>query len=150
MVLHDLKIEYLNIALYWKMSDRCAEQSFAVHFQVQNLGGVIRYVMVCNSNFVMTQNQIQKHLTSPMIYSNIMSLWNVTPSIILCADKGYRCFITCQNFQFWQVCSSDGLSVCLSVRIKVVSRIQVAPFDQSSPNLTQTCNSVRTGNPFIM
>ena len=40
--------------------------------------------------------------------------------------------------------------VCLSVRIKVVSRIQVAPFDQSSPNLTQTCNSVRAGNLFIM
>ena len=24
-------------------------------------------------------------------------------------------FVTCQNFQFWQVCSSDGLFVCLSV-----------------------------------
>ena len=24
-------------------------------------------------------------------------------------------FVTCQNFQFWQVCSSDGLSVCLFV-----------------------------------
>ena len=66
--------------------------------------------------------------------------------------------ITCQNFQFWQVCSSDGLSVCLLlakifnfgkyvrltvclsvclfVRMNVVSKIQVAPLDQSSPNLT--------------
>ena len=24
-------------------------------------------------------------------------------------------FVTCQNFQFWQICSSDGLSVCLFV-----------------------------------
>ena len=30
-----------------------------------------------------------------------------------------RYVITCQNFQFWQVCSSDGLSVCLSVRLFV-------------------------------
>ena len=26
-----------------------------------------------------------------------------------------RVFVTCQNFQFWQVCSSDGLSVSLFV-----------------------------------
>ena len=28
-------------------------------------------------------------------------------------------FVTCQNFQFWQVCSSDGLCVCLSVCLSV-------------------------------
>ena len=28
-------------------------------------------------------------------------------------------FVTCQNFQFWQVCSSDGLSVCLFVCLSV-------------------------------
>ena len=41
------------------------------------------------------------------------------------------------------------LFVCLSVR-NVVSRIQVAPVDQSSPNLTQTCILVRAGNTFNM
>ena len=39
---------------------------------------------------------------------------------------------------------------CLSVRINVVSRIQVAPFDQSSPNFTQMCILVIARNPFIM
>ena len=41
-------------------------------------------------------------------------------------------------------------SVCLSVRIKVVSRIQVALFDQSSPDLTQMCILVVARNPFII
>ena len=41
------------------------------------------------------------------------------------------------------VCLFVCLFVRLSVQIKVVSRIQVIPFDQSSSNLTQTCNSVR-------
>ena len=29
-------------------------------------------------------------------------------------------FVTCQNLQFWQVCSSDGLSVCLFVCLFVL------------------------------
>ena len=52
-------------------------------------------------------------------------------------------FVTCQNFQFWQVCSSDGLSVCMSVCLfvclSVSSSIQVTVFDISLPNLTQLC-----------
>ena len=59
-------------------------------------------------------------------------------------------FITCQNFQFWQVCSSGGLSVCLFVRMNVVTRIQVAPLDQSSPILTYMCILVIARNPFII
>ena len=45
-------------------------------------------------------------------------------------------FVTCQNLQFWQVCSFDGLSVCLSV----CDAIQVAVFDQSSPNFNHLCS----------
>ena len=48
------------------------------------------------------------------------------------------------------VCLSVCLFVYLSVRMNVVSRIQVVPFDQSSPNLTQMCILVIARNPFIM
>ena len=37
----------------------------------------------------------------------------------------------------WQVCSSDGLLVCLC--LSVTSSIQVTVFDISLPNLTQVC-----------
>ena len=47
-------------------------------------------------------------------------------------------------------CLSGCLFLCLSVWIKIVSRIQVAPFDQTSPNLTQMCILVITRNSFIM
>ena len=46
--------------------------------------------------------------------------------------------------------SSVCLSVYLSVRMNVVSRIQVAPLDQSSPNLTQMCILVIARNLFII
>ena len=67
-------------------------------------------------------------------------------------------FITCQNFQFWQVCSSDGLSVCLLlakifnfgkyvrltvclfVCLSVIFMILVAPFKQSTLNLAHIWN----------
>ena len=37
--------------------------------------------------------------------------------------------ITCQNFQFWQVCSSDGLFVGLCVCLSVSYSIKVTVFD---------------------
>ena len=48
-------------------------------------------------------------------------------------------FITCQNLQFWQVCSSDGLFVSLSVCLSVMLTIPVAPLKQSTPNFTHIC-----------
>ena len=48
-------------------------------------------------------------------------------------------FVTCQNFQFWQLCSSDGLFVGLCVSLSVSSSIQVTVFDISLPNLTPVC-----------
>ena len=48
------------------------------------------------------------------------------------------------------VCQFVCLSVCLSVQMKDASRIQAAPFDQSSPNLTWMCILVMGRNPFII
>ena len=45
-------------------------------------------------------------------------------------------FVTCQNFQFLQVCSFVGLFVCLSV----LSSITHERFDISSPNLVHIWN----------
>ena len=42
------------------------------------------------------------------------------------------------------------LSVCLFVRMNVVTRIQVAPLDQSSPILTYMCILVIARNAFII
>ena len=38
---------------------------------------------------------------------------------IILIRLGGGLIITCQNFQFWQVCSSDGLLVCLCVCVSV-------------------------------
>ena len=79
-------------------------------------------------------------------------------SVITSAERRMLCFHLCWFVslllaKIWQVCSSDGLSlrlsVCLFVRMNVVSRIQVAPFDQSSRNFSQTCILVRDRNPFV-
>ena len=91
------------------------------------------------------ENAIYLHLyyASKVIFCHIcwLLLCGITSGNTIHHGWTSYCIITCQNFQFWQVCSSDGLfvcvSVCLSVRMDLVDTIQVAPFDQSSPNLTQ-------------
>ena len=54
-----------------------------------------------------------------IIYNISVITITITMSIISANFGKYAIsdcpFITCQNFQFWQVCSSDGLSVGLSV-----------------------------------
>ena len=44
-----------------------------------------------------------------------------------------------QNLQFWQVCASDGLFVCVFVCLSISSSIQVTVFYIYLPNLTQIC-----------
>ena len=56
-------------------------------------------------------------------------------------------FVTCQNFtEIWQVCSFNGLSVCLSVCLFVClfvcHAIQFAVFDQLTRNLVHIWNLV--------
>ena len=50
-----------------------------------------------------------KNITTFPITNVAKKFWQVRNRQIACL------FVTCQNFQFWQVCSSDGLCVCLSV-----------------------------------
>ena len=96
---------------------------------------------------------------SALLSECIIATWHGMLSVLMVSSlhKGQvmRRFtvFTCQNFLIlasmfvWRfVC----LFVCLSVRIKVVSRIQVAPFDQSSPDLNQMCILVIARNPFTI
>ena len=80
----------------------------------------------------------------------IMLLFIINLEILASTQSLIAFSLLAKIYQFWQVCSSDGLSVCLSVRMKVVSRIQAAPFKQSSPNLTLMCILVMGRNPFII
>ena len=70
-----------------------------------------------------------------------MLLFIINLEILASTQSPIAFSLLAKIFQFWQVCSSDGLFVglfvCLSVRMDLVDTIQVAPFDQSSPNLTQ-------------
>ena len=53
-----------------------------------------------------------------VFYQCFISVWEFSNLLWLnfgMSALSERSFITCQNFQFWQVCSFDGLSVCLSV-----------------------------------
>ena len=43
-------------------------------------------------------------------------------------------------YNFWQVCSFVGVSVCLSVSLSVLSSITHERFDISSPNLVHIWN----------
>ena len=61
------------------------------------------------------------------------------PKFTILASMFVWRFVTCQNFQFLQVCSFDGLSVCLSVCLSVIFTILVAPFKQWTPNLAHIC-----------
>ena len=58
------------------------------------------------------------------------------PKFTILASMFVCRFVTCQNFQFLQVCSFVGLSVCLSV----LSSITHERFDISSPNLVHIWN----------
>ena len=75
-----------------------------------------------------------------IIYNISVITITITMSIILANFGKYAIsdcpFITCQNFQFLQVCSFVGLSVCLSV----LSSITHERFDISSPNLVHIWN----------
>ena len=48
-----------------------------------------------------------------------MIAFSLLAKIYILASMFVWRFVTCQNFQFWQVCSSDGLFVCLSVCLSV-------------------------------
>ena len=75
-----------------------------------------------------------------IIYNISVITITITMSIILANFGKYAIsdcpFITCQNFQFLQVCSFVGLSVCLSV----LSSITPEHFDISSLNLVHIWN----------
>ena len=47
-------------------------------------------------------------------------------------------FVTCQNLQFWQVCSFDGLFVCLfvyhAIQVVVAIIIKLGPHMESGPS----------------
>ena len=83
-----------------------------------------------------------------IIYNISVITITITMSIILANFGKYAIsdcpFITCQNLQFWQVCSFVGLSVCLSVclsvSLSVLSSITHERFDISSPNLVHIWN----------
>ena len=64
------------------------------------------------------------------IYLYYLPKFTILASMFVCR------FVTCQNFQFLQVCSFVGLSVCLSV----LSSITHERFDISSPNLVHIWN----------
>ena len=102
------------------------------------------------------------------IYVNLFSLYlsyysvyvsTISFSINFGTSRNHVCdcsFITCQNFifgkyvrltvcylpkfHFWQVCSFNGLSVCLSVCVSVRNAITHERFEISSPNGIISCN----------
>ena len=94
-----------------------------------------------------------------IIYNISVITITITMSIISANFGKYAIsdcpFITCQNLQFWQVCSFDGLLlakiskkfasmfVCRFVCLSVCYTVQVAVFDQSAPNLVHIWNLVQ-------
>ena len=89
---------------------------------------------------------------------NLVNIWNInTKQELQCRVSIWPCF-NCIQAWVWhlgqQISASTPSpialsSVCLSVRINVVIRMQIASSDQSS-NLTQICILVVARNPFIV
>ena len=71
-----------------------------------------------------------------IVYMYIRLCCCYLPKFTILASMFVCRFVTCQNFQFLQVCSFVGLSVCLSV----LSSITHERFDISSPNLVHIWN----------
>ena len=103
------------------------------------------YSTRCNYLFMpnyvndLTMQQILACLQSPIAFSLLAKIFNFDKYVRLTVCLFVCLFVTCQNFQFLQVCSFVRLSVCLSVCLSVTSSIQVTVFYISLPNLTQVC-----------
>ena len=74
--------------------------------------------------------------TDPWSSTDMRLTVSLLAKIYILASMFVCRFVTCQNLQFWQVCSFVGLSVCLSV----LSSITHERFDISSPNLVPIWN----------